>query len=436
MSQFDKKNKKYVDRNNNLFEAVMVADELGNVGRRYSKDAWERPKTILDFSLFSATWTFSVPKRVWEQVDVDTTGGPGAAIQTPTSTFTNISSREGMLSVTSGTTLGLGHACRSKTHPRYQANRGQLFSTSITLPLATNAGQRKWGLSTDDDGLLFVFEGDGVDWDLFVQRKRAGASVSKTSIKSLLPEGFDPEKGHLYDIQFEWRGVGNIYYYIDTQLVYVEELLGTLEFLSVKDPALPVSFGAVCKEAGTEVELLSGCADVSSEGGTNDKTLFGSITTGNNLVTLGNAGVETAVLALKVPRFVNYEGVDVYNSRGIFADELVTWTRDEARTTVYIGRDIDVPNLDGLTWETIPDSLYYKLSGGITSPLNDAFLLDVANLHEVVSEWAEIDIKNRISNQSDNSDYKITPGDILIVTVAAITSNKNTSSTLYYSEEI
>lgn len=50
----------------------MQADENGVLwNTRYGKDAWGRPKSITDYSLFSATWTFGIPARVWEEIELD-----------------------------------------------------------------------------------------------------------------------------------------------------------------------------------------------------------------------------------------------------------------------------------------------------------------------------------------------------------------------------
>ena len=433
MAQFNKNTQLYPSDNKTLFEVGMQADENGELwNKRYNKDAWGRPKAVHDYSIFSATWTFGVPTRVWEEVSWDYIN------QVPQlqPSFTKVSSREHMLSVKSGTSAGNGTVARSRKFMRYQPNRGQLFSTAVTCPNANAHAVREWGLSTAHNGIMFELDGTGTTWDLFVTRRRSGVVVEKTSIKSHLPADFDPSKGHVYDIQYEWRGVGNFFFFVNLQLVYTMDILGTLDYLSVSDPALPVAFVSTTLQAGSEYELLVGCVDVSAEGGSDPRTLFASIDTGNSLLNCASAGIDTAILAIRVPRSITYNGGSVFNSRGAFMDKLSTWTRNESLTKVYLFRSVTATNLNGISWTNMQDSRSQLAIGGDLSALQTAFLADVSTGVKIVSEWADIDTKNTITNDSKNSDFQIVPGDILVVTVASITTNVKTSASLYFSEEL
>ena len=93
-----------------------------NIGlNELSYDAWGRPKTIQDFSLFSALFTYSVPNRLWEQWN-DT--GAGYVEQTAIDN-TLVKSTKGHLQVSGNATTDV--MLLSKRHPRYQPNRGFLF---------------------------------------------------------------------------------------------------------------------------------------------------------------------------------------------------------------------------------------------------------------------------------------------------------------------
>lgn len=416
----------------------MQADENGALwNRRYAKDAWERPKSVIDYSIFSATWTFGVPNKTWVEESVVRSGSAITATE-QTQTGTKVTSREGMLSVKSGTVAGNGNAARSKTFPRYQPNRGHLYSTAVACPSPTLNGYRQWGLATTNDGVYFRAIGDGTAWTLNVGRRRSGTEVELVDITSLLPSGFDISKGHVYDIQYEWRGVGNFYFFVDLELVYSMNILGTQEYLSVTDPALGVVYSCYSSENGTELELLSGCVDVTSEGGRPEKTLFSSVNTGDSLVSLGNtANVDIAVLALKIPKMLDYNGSSVFNSRGAIMDKLVSWTRDESITKAWYIRGTNASNLEGLTWSSIADSDIEYLVGGATSSLQTAFAADKTSATTVLSEWADLEVKNIIKNDATNSDFELTPGDYLIVTVnCPLAANKTTAATLYFSERL
>lgn len=444
MAQYDKRDGRMSPRNDDVFDVVMIADNQGVIGgsagyggiTRYAVDAWGRPKTILDHSLFNGTFTFGVPSRVWEEVSWDYIN----EVPQLQSAFTKVGTRNHMLSVLSGTSSGNGTVARTRRFMRYQPNRGQLYSTAVTIPNPTGLASREWGLSTARNGVMFELIGDGTDWDLQYTIRKTGAVTHRVSIKDAVLEkfpDFDPSKGHVYDIQYEWRGVGNMFFFVDLQLVATAELLGTLDFLSVDDPALPATYVSTTLEEGVEYELLSACVDVSSEGGTDPRTLFATADTGTSLVTLGAANTDTAILALRVPRFVDYNGDTIFNSRGAVMDKLVTWTRDESLTQVFVFRQISSPNIDGLAWVTLPDSDMEYAVGGLGLPLNDAFQLDKATGQHVLAEWADIDAKNVITNPSRNSDFSLVPGDILVVTVRSTgAANVKSSATLYFSEDL
>ena len=54
--------------------------------------------------------------------------------------------------------------------------------------------------------------------------------------------GIDLTKGNTYDIQFQWRGVGNYNFFINQVLVKTVEYLGNETELSMFNPSNPVAF--------------------------------------------------------------------------------------------------------------------------------------------------------------------------------------------------
>jgi hypothetical protein len=437
MAQWSKSTNGYISTDFTNHEVMMTADRDGNVlgvaGRNdYSLDAYDRPKTILDRSLFSATFTHAILARVWEEA-LSVAGTP-----TYLAGFNNATSRKGMLSLVSGTTANNASVLRSKRHFRYQPNRGQLFSTSANCPNPTATANRLWGLTTRNDGFAFELTGDGADWDLEIVHRAYGAVSHRHSIKSALLEkqpDFDPSMHQLYDIQIDKFAR----YYVNTQLIYTDIHENETEFMAIEDDSLPVVFRSTCLEEDTEVELLIGSVDVTTEGGFEEaRKVFGSINTGLGFVQIDNTASETAMLAIKVPRTITYDGRTVLQSRGVQLNKLVTWIRDEARTAVYYFRDTSAPNLDGLTWNAVPDSVAVQtLNGGDTSALHTAFVADKANGQVVIAEWADLEVKNVMTNPSiETAGFVATPGDIIVIAGAAIGSNKDANVTLYYAEEI
>ena len=403
--------------------------EITNVPTAYNQDAWGRPKTVLDFSLFHGLWTYNVPNRIWEEYSIV------GAVTTPlTSTGTNTNSTNHMLVVDSGTTANSGTALLSKRHPRYQPNRGHLFSTATILDNAVYDGIRRFGLIKQDNGVYFELEGDGAAWAMYAVRKSQGVVKTRQDITSSMPAGFDPEKGNVYDIQYQWRGLGDYKWFVNLELVYTDSILGTLTELSLAMPALPVCYESIAHSTDN-LAIRAGCVDVTSEGGKEEGSQFSSISTGATLLKSTNTG--TAMLGLRHPRMTTYNTVSTDNTRDMIASKIASWCRDEASIQVYVARDTVATNLDAATWTAHSDGTDEFLVGGTGSALDTAFQLDKASMELVLVEWNDLEQKNSVINPSNGTaPFYITPGDIMVIVVEPLGVNKDASVTLYYSEEI
>lgn len=373
------------------------------------RDAWGRPKTITDYTLFNALWTYSVPNRVWKQLN---NTGTGYVEQT---VIDNVlcKSTKGHLSVTG--TAGNDVFLQSKRHPRYQPNKGLLYSSAEILPNAVGIGKRRFGLLSYGTGVYFELIGDGANWIMNFVRKTNVIGViteTKVDITAMLPVGFNPEKGHVYDIQAEWRGVGDFFVYVDLQKIYQSEILGTLTELSITNPALHVGF-EVLDVGATDLEIIAGCIDVTSEGGQKAVKQYTSVNTDGILLPTTNAG--TAMIAVKLPTTVTYDGVPTHYTRDMILTEFTGFCKDESFFSIYFSRYTRTPNLQALTWSTWNDSLYeWKMNDD--GALNTAFQLDKANMNVIWSVRQERDFAlNHKNPDPDSSDFYLTGGDIVLV---------------------
>lgn len=401
-----------------------------------ANDAWGRDKVITDYSIFHALFTYDVPDRVWEESSIDSNLDYTHLAQTGT----KATSSGGALKIASGTTANAGAALTSKRHPRYQPNRGHLYSTAGWMPTPEADGNRKWGLlcgclsDTNRSGAYFELEGDGTDYSLYAVLRSQGTIKQRTDITGMLPDGFDISKGALYDIQFQWRGVGDYHFFVNQKHIYTIERLQRYSEITLWNPAASIGFECTTHTT-TEIEMRFGCVDVTSEGGTRDSRQFASISTGDTLLDATDAG--TAMLAIRVPRTVSYDGGTYINTRDLVASKLTSWTRDEAAAQVYFGRDTTATNLDGATWTNLIDSTAQYLIGGDGSALDTAFQADKASMQLVLSEWDDLEKKNVVINpDNDAAPFYITSGDIMVVVVKSVAGTDQNATTLYLSEEL
>lgn len=402
------------------------------------RDAWGRPKVINDYSLFSALWSYSVPNRVWLQYnDI----GAGDVEQTQIDNVL-VKSTHGHLEVTGTSTTDV--YLRSKRHPRYQANRGLLYSTAVILPNPEFIGKRQFGLLNTSNGIYFELEGDpldingdGIDFILSTVKRTTidgVAGIETQDITSLLPVGFDPSKGHVYDIQMQWRGLGDMYIYIDLKKTYTFELLGTLTELSISNPAMPIGWKCEGAEIGNDLKILAGCVDVTSEGGSKSNKMYTSASTGTSLLAVTNVG--QSVIAMRVPNDVTYDGGTVTYTRDLILTNLTTFCKDEAFVSVYFARTIHTPNLAALAGWTVNDDSLYEWRTNSDGALDTAYQLDKSSMRLVFSTRNEKDISISHDNPDpDHANFYIAGGDIIIVEIKP-DGNSTSGATFEFAEEL
>ena len=154
----------------------------------------------------------------------------------------------------------------------------------------------------------------------------------------------------------QWRGVGNILFFIGdpetgvSQLAYRMELLNTGTELSIFNPALPIAFQSTNITDNSIIEC--GCVDVSSEGGANYDGTYGAIALSTDSGSVAVSGLNPLVVAVK--NLLTYDGL--INTRDVlnlaingYADQrsvLRVWiTRDW--TAITEGTQVYVPFGDG-----------------------------------------------------------------------------------------
>ena len=245
----------------------MIALGIGGSGTPTSKtfgdltaDAWGSQKVSFPLSVFHGMWTFDIPSSMWFMYE------NGTQVYTSTD-ITSSDSAAKLLTTVTNTSLLL----ESRECPRYQPNRGHLFSTSVWCPNKTNDGVREWGLATAENGVFFRLKADG---NLYAVLLSGGVETHEDLIDTSSVPNFDVEKGNVYDIQYQWRGVGNYKFFINLKEVFSFDHLGTLTALSMENPALPAHLHAA--RTTEDVELNIGCVDITSENGITNTEQYGS----------------------------------------------------------------------------------------------------------------------------------------------------------------
>ena len=362
-------------------------------------DAWGRQKVITDVSLFHGVFTFDVPDKLW----LEYYNGVERA-------KTSATSVNGMLKLISnaGSSFLMG-----KRHPRYQPNRGHLYSSSFMFDDATM-----------QNGKLYAVVRTLIDDVVFEDRQLI-------SFKDF--ESYEPSKGHIYDIQMQWRGVGGIKFYIDQKEVYHFNYLGTLFDLSISNPALPAAVecdNLGCMRAGAftpqfgvffewefdtpqETQFRMGCVDITSEGGTDEGQQFVSIV-GEELTISDNP-----ILVVRIPDM--FKGL--MNTRDVQLHKIKATTDKKGTIDIYLTRDLSSIT-STLQWTPINggniEALLPTSGNDITFDTTRATKIDVIPVEPGINNFADNPNPDIVKFFLTHGDYLVLVGDGAQATMRAI----------------
>lgn len=322
-----------------------------NVGKdELQYDAWGRSKAVLDDSILHGMFTFNVPVNVWKEDFNGTERVP-----------TNATSVDGKLKLTSGAVTNDTTVLSTFRFPRYEPNRGFLYSTSIFLPSITRVGTRRFGYFTAESGAFFEL----TDIGLYAVVRTTVTGVTTDDRQEIDTTGIDLEKGNIFDIQMQWRGVGNYKFFINLNEAYMFEYLGTRSELSMFNPACPIAFE--CENLGDEVEIFCGCVDVSSEGGKDNGKTYGSVNISNQEGQVSISGFNVPVIAIRSKVTVN----TLINTRDTLALLASAYGDQRCMFRVWATRDFTAITDGTQTWGDFGDGHleYVEYDPGAGTPM-------------------------------------------------------------------
>lgn len=362
------------------------ANSFGDI----TADAWGVPKVSLPVSLFHGLFTFDVPASQWMMFH-------GATQVYSSANITSVNSAGGIAANAANPDVTLqGRDC-----PRYQPNRGHLFSTALWCPSKTADGVREWGLSTTENGVFFRLKSNGL---LYAVLRSGSAEITEQLIDTSVVSGFDVELGNIYDIQYQWRGVGNYKFFINLVEVASFPLLGTLTVLSMRNPALPATFRS--QRLTGDVSIFVGCVDITSENGS-DNTLQPHVAYAN----ISRTGTDVPVISIYNPLQIAGQT----NTRTIYPAR-ISFSCDK-KSVFKIWRHRDPTLLTGETFVALGNGSFVQtdspdtVAGAVSATAANVTtmeLIDVVNLQSNGSfGWTRPDAR---------MDFDLVRGDYLTIT--------------------
>lgn len=368
-------------------------------------DAWGRQLVSNLRSVYHGMWTYDVPPAMWLVYE------NGSEVATLTST--GAVSTDGALEVKSN---GNNTLVESRRCPRYQPNRGISYATSVWCPNVSAAAEREWGIGTDENNVCFRLKADG---KLYAVRTSGG--VLKAEEEIYIPFAFDVTKGNVYDIQAQWRGVGNYTFYIGNPTTGVSErvhtfsLLGTLEELSIQNPATPVRFKST--NQGDDASLFSGCVDLSSAGGKEDLEQY------NSAVNEKTVGSTLPVVAIYNPAVIG----TAVNTRDVRLARISAGADKKATIAVWTTRDPTA--FTGASFAAVANSGSYVQIDTAATAVNTAKLRQITTFTLGAAGFVSVNNPSR-----ETIDFYLVRGDYLVVTGTGSTAA--VTATIEWGEQI
>jgi len=369
-------------------------------------DVWGTQRVVNDHSLFHGLWTYDIPPSQWFMYENGT----------QVYTSTNIVSSGGAAQLTADAT-NTTVIMESRECPRYQPDRGIHFACAVWLPNKTNDGIREWGLfdESDRNGIFFRLKADGL---LYAVRRSAGVEVYEQEIDTSGLVNFDVEKNNIYDIRAQWRGAGNYYFYIGDpskgtiQLVHTISLLGTLTFVSIENPAMPVGFR--CKRTTADVVMNIGCCDLTSEGGNIDLHQYRSAYSEGVSVN----GTDVPVLVIRNPLQIDSKT----NTRNLQLARISVKCAKKATFKFWSTRTL--ADITGATFKAIGSGSYVEAdSPDMDATAVRATAFSTANAQFLVAVPAEAAAWYQVDNPlRERIHFPVVRGDYIVVTVTVASS--------------
>jgi hypothetical protein len=300
------------------------------------RDAWGRPKVVSDNSIFHGMWTFNVPVTTWYERYNGSEQG-----------LKNCTSVDGALEVLAGAVLNDVTNLQTYRNPRYEPNRGFLYSTAAIIENPTAAMTRDFGTFNAENGVFFRLKSGGTMVGVVRTTTTAGGTVEDEI--ALDTTGIDFSKGNVYDIQYQWRGVGNYKFFINLQEVGNSEYLGTLTKLSMSNPANPIAFEST--NLGDNDPMIFGCVDVTSEGGKDNGKTYGSFGISSNTGEANYTGYNQPIIAVRSKTTVD----GLINTRDTLALLASFYSDEKSICRIWITRDFTAITEGNSSWVDIGD---------------------------------------------------------------------------------
>lgn len=335
----------------------------------YQKSAFGLVRTGAPYLQVDITNTYQLDTAIWGKLE--TGSGVGGV--------THVAAQSA-LSVKAGGAAGVA---KIETHEywRYQAGKGTrwlMTGYSTAAGVATNV--REWGQFNDDNGIFFrhARATAGNQLDIVVRSKVSGVVVDTPIAQNTWnrdkldgsggatnPSGvtLNPLFGNIYEVTYQWLGVGAIQFWINGILVHVRENANLIAAPYMTTAHLPMRVLVTDTGSGASSGWVSICTAAYIEGG-DDPALWGFAYDVPG-APFALATAETPLLSLRPANTIN----SIANRSFIIPNHLsvACGNFSSASATVTFKMYLNSVLTTGLAWTAIGSPSYAERDIGTTA---------------------------------------------------------------------
>lgn len=299
-------------------------------------------------TLFDSQFEYGKNSRFWDE---DISGVGASSTHLP---------NESSIRLRVGTVSGEYVERRTRRCFRYQPGKSQNITMTAVIGTGKTNVRKRLGYFNDNNGLFF--EQDGTTLYIVRRTYTSGSVVdnrvaqSSWNIDSLDGNGpsgitLDVSKGNIYNIDFQWLGVGRVRFSIniDGKSIFVHEIdnANNLTEVYMTTANLPLTYSI--ENTGTsasQTDFIQICSSVQSEGGGADYDLAGRVWSQFNLTSKAiKATGYDPIIAIRLKSTFNS-----LTNRGVVFPQLVEAL---SSTTTVLAFTLNPTTLTGASWTSV-----------------------------------------------------------------------------------
>lgn len=181
-----------------------------------------------------------------------------------------VAQADGLISANSGAATSSGAEFSSRRVMRYRTGQGALALFTAVAPTCVEGNESLVGIGGDENGLFFGCNGSS--WGVLRRTDSSDNWTAQASWNGAVPAGYDPTKGNIYRIRFQWLGFGQIEFGMEDaatgmfSTVHAIRYANTSTAVHIRQPSMPFALRSTNSTNATNVTIKTASYALGLEG--------------------------------------------------------------------------------------------------------------------------------------------------------------------------